>query len=571
MAEFNVAPAIKKQKIDNLNSNICIFCDKIFTKRNPAVNPDLAKLDCLFVACRERCDDLAQALLPNEQEIKSGAIAIKYHRNCRSSYTSKQHIHTTVRDRPVNQETSSSTASNESCDNPDKTFTRSKTILQDFDWKNNCFICSEVCSEKKRSSWSKVESLPNNDSEQDIYTTVLNAAYQRHDKVIITRLLGIANSDLVAVEARYHRVKGCIVSYLNPRNIISKQGQYIESAHSDALHTLIDEYEAPITRDKQVFTLSTLTKRYNELLNDLGIHSDNYTSQNLKQKLKKISPNWVFFPQPGLSDLVCSKFVSVDEMLLKVQELSETLTEISYDTNIEDDELYSTNSTGSCGKESDEVIIHRAIGILRRTFLQTEEPTDEYYSSNEMTVEAQKAFLHPLLLKAIGWLVSDKHFSDATETDDPKCVNIACDITTLATSKLSPKHVGLAVHFNHEFGSRKLIEDLYAMGYCMSYDELRRFLTSAATYVTTNQAHTASGAIIPPELIPKASGGKQVVCVADNWDHNEKTVDGKRTTHAMTSILVSPEVPHVEIEEPRIKKIASRVFNPSSLPGMCSL
>ena len=59
------------------------------------------------------------------------------------------------------------------------------------------------------------------------------------DYMIITRLLGIANSDLVAVEARYHRVKGCIVSYLNPRNIISKQGQYIESAHSDALHTLL--------------------------------------------------------------------------------------------------------------------------------------------------------------------------------------------------------------------------------------------------------------------------------------------------------------------------------------------
>ena len=47
-------------------------------------------------------------------------------------------------------------------------------------------------------------------------------------------------------------------------------------------------------------------------------------------------------------------------------------------------------------------------------------------------------------------------------------------------------------------------------------------------------------AYVPPEITQKKDGGKQPVAVADNFDHNEHTVNGLGTTHAMTSILVSP-------------------------------
>ena len=82
---------------------------------------------------------------------------------------------------------------------------------------------------------------------------------------------------------------------------------------------------------------------------------------------------------------------------------------------------------------------------------------------------------------------------------------------------------------------------MYALGYGIPYTEWRQFLTSAAVHVSTIKPGTPSGGIIPPEIVHRQRGGRLIVAASDNWDHNERTVDGKRTTHVMTSILVSPQ------------------------------
>jgi hypothetical protein len=64
----------------------------------------------------------------------------------------------------------------------------------------------------------------------------------------------------------------------------------------------------------------------------------------------------------------------------------------------------------------------------------------------------------------------------------------------------------------------------------LSYTELRQFLTSAAIHIST-ASEPLSGAIIPPELISKGDGGKLILGAGDNWDHNERTVDCRHTTH----------------------------------------
>ena len=57
-------------------------------------------------------------------------------------------------------------------------FTRSKSRKTGFKWKENCFFCYEICSEKHkhepRYTWSKVESLQNSTygGKQDIYKAV---------------------------------------------------------------------------------------------------------------------------------------------------------------------------------------------------------------------------------------------------------------------------------------------------------------------------------------------------------------------------------------------------------------
>ena len=77
------------------------------------------------------------------------------------------------------------------------------------------------------------------------------------------------------------------------------------------------------------------------------------------------------------------------------------------------------------------------------------------------------------------------------------------------------------------------------------------FSTSAALYVTDTQNMTDSRVVIPCDIVTKEEGGKQPVAVADNWNHNQHTVDGKYTTHSMTSICIAPKGAH-NIEKERI-------------------
>ena len=76
----------------------------------------------------------------------------------------------------------------------------------------------------------------------------------------------IANGDLVAVEARYHRSKGCLIAYLNPRNIsaMSHEAKIEQNTHR-IMQLLIEEFEKPIIEEKSVFLLSTLKIRFLEL------------------------------------------------------------------------------------------------------------------------------------------------------------------------------------------------------------------------------------------------------------------------------------------------------------------
>ena len=83
--------ASKKPRVD-IPADACIICLGKFTKSQPAVTPDLKKLDKLFEAASAREDDVSLRLSPNEQNIKSGTLKIKYHRDCRSTYQSPLHI-----------------------------------------------------------------------------------------------------------------------------------------------------------------------------------------------------------------------------------------------------------------------------------------------------------------------------------------------------------------------------------------------------------------------------------------------------------------------------------------------
>lgn len=61
-------------------------------------------------------------------------------------------------------------------------------------------------------------------------------------------------------------------------------------------------------------------------------------------------------------------------------------------------------------------------------------------------------------------------------------------------------------------------------------------------------------------------GGNFIVASADNWDHNKRTVDGKNTTHAMTSILVQRSS-GINNDLPRLKRVSARSVDTAIAAG----
>ena len=117
---------------------------------------------------------------------------------------------------------------------------------------------------------------------------------------------------------------------------------------------------------------------------------DSYKSYNLKRRLKNIWPELSFIQQPGMSDLVCLSDITVGEAFRLANELDQSLQEVRDEHVI----LQDPNSG-----ESDERIIHKAIGILRERILAvSERPNKQYYSSREMTLEAQERLCRSIII-----------------------------------------------------------------------------------------------------------------------------------------------------------------------------
>eukprot|EP00794_Sanderia_malayensis_P001581 gene1581-1746_t len=82
--------------------------------------------------------------------------------------------------------------------------------------------------------------------------------------------------------------------------------------------------------------------------------------------------------------------------------------------------------------------------------------------------------------------------------------------------------IGIGVQMHHHFGSKFLIDSLKSHGFCSSYSEVKRFDKSAADCLGKN---------VSPLHV-----GQFSQFVADNVDHNTRTLDGMNTFHGMGMI-----------------------------------
>lgn len=122
-------------------------------------------------------------------------------------------------------------------------------------------------------------------------------------------------------------------------------------------------------------------------------------------------------------------------------------------------------------------------------------------------------------------------------------------------STIAPLQIGLGVQMHHHFGSKFLIDTLNSLGFCSSYSEVQRFELSAAQHWNIE--------------LEKNHDSQAVQFIADNVDHNVRTLDGFHGVRIIATI--TPEksgcpVLHADDDADLIVDTAVQVGTESASP-----
>ena len=524
-------PPHKKPRLD---TDKCIICFKplknVSANDKIVQNPTWDGISKILQIAYARNDDVFIRLSPVEDQIRSNDIKVSFHKSCRAKYTSSSNNYKYISDSP------SGSANNPGPSSiPAEQLRRksARTETTGFDIRRDCLICGKDNQHRNHKSNQRIDHLTDiqTGTGKSTRDKLLNASEQRGDDVVHHRML--TNIDLFAADAKYHR--GCYQSYISGRNILSCQRKAAvpdPTGYDKAFEEVVDLlHRTVLSKDMEVTKLVQLRTDYVNRLAELGVDtSQSYSSWKLKQRLlSHFDGKLVFVERPGRSDLVCSSAMTVGNALQKASYLDET----NPDIELED--------LGSMPTQlEDSQVLHMAASILRQSMAEITN-NDTYISSMDIDVEQCRKYVPNKMYDFIMWCVNKTSFEKASSLcdelqpkNDLKIISMCHTLIHQCQQVRTPLSLGLAVRVHHNFGSRALIEELHALGYCVSYDEIRRFLTSVAL----DQKH--EGVFVPrglQKLDDSTEDSTLVDAAIDNFDQKEATLDGNSTTHAMAAVV----------------------------------
>ncbi len=508
--------------LQTLDPKLCIICGKHFEKgkkKEPYVqNPTVEGLQRILTLAQQRDDDVHKTLAPYTDDLLSSKIKVSYHVSCRVNYCSKTKISEQQQVANVESERTSAPRRLSGAD------------TTSFKIRRDCFICGKASS--------RPEPLIAISTGTGAITRdkVLRAASERLDEEVHLSILSCP--DLFAYDAKYHKM--CLAHYISEQNIAAarrrKESEKQTNVYDKAFIKLTEDIDKTVlSKYMKVRTLNSLTDSYDNILKTIAeeegvsiVQHKKYRSWKLKEKLiQHYKDRLVFVPRPGQSDQICSDSMTIGCALREAAKL----TEITVDCE--------TTFPQTSQSLSEIQILHRAADILRKSMEQVEHDSQSYVSSDRLSRLQCSKYVPNILYDFLNWCVDlHAHRDYQTCDDDPAskenlCVIAIChDLIGQSCHIHTPITLELAILIHHEFGSKTLINELSAIGHCVSY-EVRHFLTSVAA---DQISRTESGVYIPTGLTGVAEHGI-VDAAIDNFDQNEDTLDGKRTTHAIASVV----------------------------------
>ena len=191
-----------------------------------------------------------------------------------------------------------------------------------------------------------------------------------------------------------------------------------------------------------------------------------------------------------------------------------------------------------------------------------------YESSYHLSFRSCQDYVPHILYDSMNWCVDENAFTAVQKCEESSKENLSIiaicqDIIAQCRQMRTPITLGLGIMLHHEFGSKALINELHAIGHCVSYNEVRQFLTSVAA----DQITRSEGTYIPTGLSGISDHG-MVDAAIDNFDQNEETLDGKKTTHAMATVVYRRGQTTTEVHRlARIPQKSLSAFNNCDVDG----
>lgn len=418
--------------------------------------------------------------LLEEKVSENPECTIKCHRSCASTYTSSVQVE---RHKRKNTESLSPYI-------PPKT--RKRSSLPGFIFSEHCLFCGEICvlekDPKNPKRWRPAylcRKIGDADGQKSLKQAILNACERRQDELSdnVRQRVHSAVSDLHAADARYH--VDCRNSFLSEKTFAfaaSKSDSQINIDH--AFESLV-----VMVKDSSSFLNSVeLLEAYKEF------GGDGLTRRLIILNLcERFGDDLVVLKSPGLANIVCLRSVASKCMRL-VQD--------------EDDDT--------------EVTINKLSKVIRNEIKEITLDKNCY----DTGINRQKCggTVSNTVMKLLGKL-------------SPKLDNTlpALLIGSVLTGVMKNHPTSLQISLGIKMRiSKKLVQLLQKYGVTCSYDEVLRFKHSAAKATTMEPSL--------PGLSTSSSSLVQVI--ADNFDADISSPNGKSSIHSLAMLLTQPDSNH---------------------------
>ena len=493
---------VKKRKAST-NLAKCVICQE--SKQSSSLSKSTCTGRTSFVHAAENRQDEVYRRLMDEFQSLDDVPEIVYHRLCFQKYTSKTNYEHCAPGRSTELRS----------ETPPSKCTRSTTSTTNWD---ACIVCKNFRHKGDR----KLHNIATFERQAKLK----DAALQRGD---IDMLCIVQDEDLIVRHAVYH--SSCLSSYVSKTNLKSFEGSLNvpQSPYDIAFSKMIEEIDEELMCNKKAFLLSGLLQRFKAYLPE-GVDMESYRAAKLQARLEKHYGSSISFHAQhgqGKSTIVLSSTITLADAVQAASNLKQELKASKDWTS----DLLTDDTKAS--------ILYNAASILRDEIAELKH-TDEYPKPSDTSLCSSSTILPQHLKDFVLWLIDEKAHDSVgsnyqpTEDTQRRCLAIAECIVFNGSKIITPLHLGLGVHLHHEFGSRKLIEILSHHGFCIAYDELRRFLTSAAK---SEEETLHDGVFIPNGIVPLHEGGSLIHEGDDNIDINTETIDGKNTLHSMARVV----------------------------------